>query len=237
MTLLTICENAADRIGINRPPTVVGNTAPDAQKLLGYCNMVGLSLMKQVAWQVIRKEQTFTAIAGATQTGILPSDFDRFVPETMWDRTNIHLVSGPISAVEWQGLKAGQYQDTSRPKFIYRGGSVLVIPSFSGGESIAFEYVSNKWAQDNSSVAKTSFTADTDTALLDEELITRGVVFRFLDGEGLPTAQAANDYQTYFDMVLGNDQPTAGIMVAADIFGGGRHFAGAPPADGSGSTL
>ena len=58
-------------------------------------------------------------------------------------------------------------------------------------------------------------------------------MYEFLRGEGLPFETAAGDYLDTFNMLTGNDQPSANIMTAGDIFGSGRHFSGAPQA-GSG---
>jgi hypothetical protein len=228
MTLLSICTDAADEIGITQPSSVVGNTAPDSQKLLRYANKVGRRLMKTVPWQIARKEQTFTALGQSEQTSILPSDFDRFIPETFWDRTNLFLVSGPITSVEWQGFVAGSYSDTSNRKFIYRGGSVFILPAPAGGETLAFEYVSKNWCQSSGAVAQTAWAADTDTGILDEELMTYALIYEYLLSEGLPFEAAAGQYKRYFDILIDSDQPTAGVMVSADIFGGGRHFTGVP---------
>lgn len=228
MTLLTIAQNAADEIGITRPSVVAASSDGNVQKLYRYANKVGNRLMKLVGWQALRKERTFTAIAGETQTGIIPSDFDRIVTETFWDRSNARLISGPITPAEWNGRKAVSYSGPDY-KFIYRGGVVSISPVLAGGESLAFEYVSNKWvlAVDGTTY-KTGFTVDTDTALLDEELITLGVIFEFLQGEGQPYQVAANAYEDRFKQMIENDQPDAGILVAADIFGNGRHFNGVP---------
>jgi hypothetical protein len=233
MTLLTICQDAADELKISRPSAVVGSSQTDSQLLFRYANRVGLRLMKSVAWQAIRMEKTFTGLAGETQTGILPADFDRFVPETFWDRTNVHLVTGPIGAVQWQGLKANSYSDDTRPKFIYRGSDVLIIPALGGGESLAFEYVSQNWAQSSGGTGRAKFQADTDTALLSEELITLGVKLLYLTDDGQPNATAQADFEDYLNNLIQNDQPGAGILLAADIFGGGRHFSGAPSVDGN----
>lgn len=239
MTLLSLTRDAADEIGITQPATVAGNSAPEAQKLLRYANKVGNRLMKLVAWQVLRKEQAFTAIAGETQTGILPSDFDRFVPETFWDRTATRLISGPVTSNEWSGLKATVYNSANR-KFAYRGGAVLVIPVFAGGESVAFEYVSNQWAlATDGTTYKTTLSVDTDTSILDEELITLGVIYEFLLGEGLPAGDAAVAYEKRFNMMIENDQPASGVMVAGDLFSGSgsRHYSGTPPAGGTVALL
>lgn len=230
MTLLTICQAAADQIDLAVPDSIIGSELPEVRKLLRYANKVGIRLMTAHPWQVLRKEKTFTAVSGETQTGILPADFDRFIAETFWNRTGLVLVSGPVSAVEWQGLKAQSYTDTNLPRFAYRGGDVLILPAPGGSESMAFEYVSNLWCQSSGGTGQTAWAADADVGVLSEELITLGVVYEYLAGEGLPSGQAAADYVDMFTLLTGNDQPSAGIMIAGDVFGAGRHFGGAPPA-------
>lgn len=233
MSLLTICQDAADEIGINQPSTVIGNSDSEVQKLLRFANKVGTRLMKAVPWQLIRAEQTFTALNQEIQTAILPSDFDRFIPETFWDRTNRFLLAGPISPVEWNSVKAAS--SPGGRKFILRGDGVHIYPIMTGGQVLAFEYVSKNWASTAAGAGKASFTIDTDTSNVDEELIKFGVKFEYLESEGLPYLQAAQDYRDYYEIVLQNDQPDSGVMIAADIFGGGRHFTGEPGAD-SGSV-
>lgn len=236
MSLLTIVQNAADRAGATRPSSVASSTDPQVQRFFGYANKVGYDLMKKVAWQALRKELTFTGVAGETQTAFIPSDFDRFVPDTFWDRTGVRKVSGPVSGVEWQGLKATAYSDYVNPKFIYRGGLILILPALTGSESLAVEYIDLNWCATSGGTAKAAFTLDTDVPRIDAELITRGIVFEYLDGEGLPSAKALADYADYLKALVGNDQPMTPILAAGDIFGGGRHYAG-PPASASGSTL
>lgn len=228
MSLLSIVQDAADEIGIQRPTSVAGNSDPDAQKLLRLINKAGFGLMKEVAWQVLRKEQTFTALNQEAQTSILPSDFDRFVPETFWDRTNIRYLSGPVHGTEWQGLKATNYNDERR-KYALRGDSILVIPVPDGGETYAFEYVSNQWCQSSDGSGQTAFAADADTGVLDEELLTRALRLAYLIAEGLPADAAMMDFKDYYDTLRDNDQPDGNILVAGDLFGrGSRHFTGAP---------
>src|SRR5262245_11591008 len=118
MTLLTIAQAVADEVGLDRPSAIVGSSQPDPQKLLRYATRVTHALMKKIAWQALRREKTFTSVAGETQTGILPADFDRFVPETFWNRSDIQLITGPVPASQWQGLKAGGHQGA--PKFAHR---------------------------------------------------------------------------------------------------------------------
>jgi hypothetical protein len=187
-------------------------------------------MMKTYPWQTLRKEGTFTALAQETQTSILPSNFDRFVPETFWDRTNDKLIVGPIDSVEWNSKKAAGYSGT--PRFIYRGDSVLVVPAFAGGESLAFEYVSKNWCQSSGGTAQSAWAADTDTGILDEELLIYAGIFEYLDSEGQPSGNALAQLRNYMKILTKNDRRVSGIMAAGDIFSsGGRHFDGTPTAE------
>jgi len=232
MTLLTICQNAADEVGIERQSSIIGNPSPTAQKLLRYANKAGDALMKADNWQVLRKERTFSAVGAETQTSIFPSDFDRIIKETFWNRSVPSLISGPASATEWQGLKATSY--SGEAKFALRGDVVLLIPAPTAGQTLAFEYISNQWCKSAGGSGQTAFAADTDVGILDEELILRYLKLIYLTDEGLPNGVAAAEARDYRDALLKNDQPDARILVSADIFNRSprgqnqRHFSGVP---------
>lgn len=238
MSLLTICQDAAVELQIDRPDAVAGQIGIDQRRLFRYANRVGIKLMRGYHWQILRREHTFTALAGSEQTGILPSDFDRLVPEAFFDRTNRHLVTGPISAVQWQGLKANGYVAPER-KFTLRNDIVYAIPDFDGGESLAFEYITDEWCQSSGGTGQTKFAADTDVARIDEELITLSVVYLYNWSQGLPfegNMAAANECLN--DLVR-NDEPSAGVLSVADIFGdsSSRHFTGEPAVSGAGTVI
>lgn len=235
MTLLSIIQDSANETGtVEAPLTVIGNTEPSIIQYLRLANKVGKRLMKAFDWQVLRGEQTFTSVATETQTSILPSGFDRIVKETFWNRSTPVMISGPISPTEWQGLKARSYSTTNLLKFAYRGGAILVVPTLSAGDTLAFEYVSQNWCQSSGGTGQTEWAADTDTGVLDEELMTLGVSYAFLESEGLPSNVAAQEFDEYYQMLVKNENPSSGILNAGDIFGSGRHFGGTPGADYTG---
>jgi hypothetical protein len=232
MTLLTICNAIADYTSGPRPASIAGNTNPEAQTILRIVNKVSKQLMKVYPWNILRKEHTFTA--GGTETLVaaasMPSDFDRFVPETFWDRGANKLLSGPISAAEWAGRKAQSYGG-DETKFIYRGGDILAQPTVASGQSMAFEYISNQYAESSGGTGQASFQADADVGVLDEELIALAATFDWLASEGLDSGKAFSDFKTYFDTLQENENATANIAVTADIFArDSRHFTGIPAA-------
>jgi len=232
VTLLTVAQGAADKIGLRRPSAVITSTDGEVQKLLRNINEEVADQVASAYWQQLRTEQTFTGIAGSVQTSILPSDFNRMVPETFWNRSTQVLITAAASAVEWQNLKAIGYLGV--PKFVIRGGSLYILPALAGGESLAFEYISNNFARAASGgAAQGSYQADGDTTVLDEPLITLGAIWRYKADEGLPYAADKVKYDLRRALLLGNNEPTSDIMLSADIFGGERAYSGAPTAGAS----
>jgi len=229
MTLLTIAHDMSDETKGARPATIAANTNPDAQNALRIINKCGKWMQKAYDWQILRKEQTFTSIAAETQTGALPSDFDRFIPETFWDRSSNNLITGPVSPVEWQGLKVQSFSSQNK-KFALRGGAILTQPALAVGVSCAFEYIKVNWcAAAGGGADKAAFTIDTDVALIDEELLTRAAILEYLAGEGQPYTKALRDFTDYFDRVTNIEVADGGVAAVADIFAlNSRHFEGSP---------
>lgn len=196
MSLLTICTNAADRLGIVRPSSVMTSSDQQTLRLLGYAQQEGKALQKDHAWQVLVKEGTFTATATETQTSALPSDFDRWVDDSFYNRTRKRPVYGPINAQDWQFSKA-VVATVLIESFRQRGSTtdILLMPTPTAGDSYYFEYVAKNWCQSASSTAQSAWAADTDTGILDEELMTLGVIWRFKAGQGFDYAEEFRSYE------------------------------------------
>jgi len=238
MTVLSIVQDTTKQTGVIAPPvTVIGNADPGVEKLLRLSNKLGKRLMTAFPWQVLRVEDTFTSVATETQTAILPADFDRIIKETFWDRTTPVIITGPSTAEEWQGLKARSYSNTRYPKFAYRGGAILVQPTLAAGKTLAYEYVKKNWCQSSGGTDQSAWAVDTDVGILDEELMTLGLVYLHLVSEGLPSNVEAKDFDDYFKTLTKNENPKAGVLTAGDIFGSGRHYGGVPGALSSNSDL
>jgi hypothetical protein len=87
MSLLTLCQGAARQLNVAVPTSIVGNTGNEtAMLLLRLASEEGFSLMRRYPWQVLTSEQTFTTVAADAQTNAIPTDYDRMIPETMFNR-------------------------------------------------------------------------------------------------------------------------------------------------------
>lgn len=205
MTIATIVANATDRIAVALGGTsVFSNPGETARQMRALANQEGKELMRRGTWEKLTKEVTFTAIAQEEQTGVVPSDYDHMLNETFYNRTQKRQVVGPLSPKEWQEQKsilATVLYDSYR----IRGGSILMIPVPAAGDIYAFEYISNEWVLNTDDQPLTAFSADTDTSILDEELITLGVIWRFLKAKGFDYAEAFRTYELQVSQALGRD--------------------------------
>lgn len=140
---------------------------------------------------------TLSLPATATGTGTftfgksdyaLPSDYKRLVDDTIWDRTRYWQMRGPMSPQQWQVFKSslvGMATIQRRWRIRRVSGaayfSVDPVPT-DNGANLVFEYVSNAWCQSATPAfaAQSRWLADTDTGILDEELILLAARWRML---------------------------------------------------------
>jgi hypothetical protein len=215
MSLLTIIQDAADRLGIVRPSSVVGAADAQVRQLFGLANQEGKALSRRGPWQVLTKERTFTATATETQTGAIPADFERMIEGTFWNRTQDRRVVGPLTPQKWQMLQTGLYS-LMWDAYRIRGNDLLMSPIPQAGDILAYEYVSTYWLTNAAGdTERAAWTADDDIAKLDEELMTLGVTWRFYKAKGLDYSEAFATYERMVERKLGND----GGMAILDLNG------------------
>lgn len=207
MSLLSIVQNVTQLLSLPTPATVEGSTDRQVLQLLALANEEGKSLAKRHAWQALTEEYSFATVASNAQTGNdpIPADFDRWLPNTFFNRTTRRPLTGPISPREWQWIMAQPVYSTVYLAFRERTNTFLIAPVPPVGQQIFGEYVSINWALSQTMVAQSSFMADTDTALLDENLITLGLRWRYLKAKGLDYAEDMETYERELEQSMARD--------------------------------
>ncbi len=209
MSLLTLVQDSADRLGIVRPSTVIGSADQQVRQLAGLANQEGKELARRHPWQYLTKEKTFTSVALESQStaSAVPSDFDRFVNGTFYNRTSNRRVEGPLTSQEWQAYKAST-ATVLYDAFRMRGNDILLAPTPSAGSTYAYEYISTYWvatAGASTTPAQAAWAADTDVGLLAEEIMTLGVVWRFLKAKGLDYSEPFRTYEAQVMIAMAKD--------------------------------
>lgn len=195
MSLLSICQDAASQLGLRQPSTIVGSADLTAQILYRFANQAGKELARYHNWQALIVEVTETTVAQVEQTDVLdPDDYDRLAYNAeIWNRTDNLRYTGPASQRVWQQLQSGNAAGIVGYWRII-GGQLNIYPAPTAGKTLAFEYISKRWARSSGGTPQSKFMADTDTTVLDEDLITLEIVWRFRHSRGF--AQYAEDLAT-----------------------------------------
>lgn len=201
MTALTIVQTACSRLGITAPSAVFSSTDDQIIQLRNLMNQEGQELADDVAWTKLTKQKTFTSVAAAIQTSAIPSDFGWYLNDTMWNRGTMVKMDGPTSPEQWQLYQAIAVVTLPAAVFRFRGDDLLIYPNPVAGQTCAYEYVSINWVTGD----KSAMTVDTDTAVLDEKLITLGVIWRFLMSKGLDYAEQFRTYELEVAKAMGRD--------------------------------
>jgi len=205
MSILTICQDAALELSLVTPSSVVSTTDDTAKKLARHLSKVCLALAKRHDWQILRREKTFTTTVAAEQTGAIPSDFLRFVPGSMYNRTVRRRIMGPMTADEWQARQASNV-NTVFQTFIQRGNAILFTPTPPLGETIAFEYITRNLGTDSTgATVRERFVADSDRPYFDDELLTLGVVASYRQAERLDYAEEMRQFELALADMLKQD--------------------------------
>lgn len=208
MTMLSVIQNFCQRTGLPSPSSVMGTTDPQVLQVKALLEEEGNDLAQRGAWQGLTFQASHTTLAledqGAIDT-IASNGFRYIVNETIWDRTTILPVCGPLNSVEWQALKA-VVTTGPRYQFRIRGGKLLVNPAPPAGDAWYFEYVSQYWILGaNGTTYKQYFTLDTDTILLPETLVLMGLRWRWKKEKGMEYAEDFNTYEMQVKDAMGRD--------------------------------
>lgn len=212
MSLLTIVQDVCGEIGIPIPTSVVGNNSELVQQLFrlakreGQELSTGASVALSYDWQVLQSEATWTSTATESQGALstLAPGFEYIINDTVFDRTQQWQLPGPLSQQVWQWRKAttasGPY-----PEWRIQGGTLYMYPVPTAGHTMVFEYQSSYWCQDNAGTPKATWTVDTDTSRIDEELVKLGLIWRFRKAKGLDYAEDFRSYQISVTHAIARD--------------------------------
>ena len=218
MTLLTQIQNACDTIGLSRPSVAIASTDQNVRVLLALANTEGRELLERFAWPQTQIEKTHTTLAAELQGVVttLAPGFSSIINGTFWDRTLTQPVTGPLSPLEWQTLKArtatGPYSS-----FRMQGGKLYAYPAPAAGNTWVFEYQSTYFCQSAAEANQSVWTADSDVGVLDENLMMMGTVWRFKKKNGLDYSE---DFRMY-EQKLANQMARVGGKRTLDMQGGG----------------
>lgn len=217
LSLLEICQEALEEIGVDPPTTVVSGGDIGAQ-LHALANTVGRNLAKRYSWQALRTEGSFTTVAAESQAtfGTSGSDFPyvrQIIDNTLWNRTQQRRLI-KVSTPTWNRINA---EGNSPSNLIYYiRGNAIRFPSDTAvaSESVYFEYLDKRWVSNSAgSTYYETFQTDTDIPRLDDHAFVLGVRWMFLKKKGLEYGEEFRMFEDYVTQSMADDTPQEAVSL------------------------
>lgn len=195
MTVLSVAKDAALALPLTQPTSIFSSSNREDKELARIANRVAKQIMRDYAWQALMVQKTYTG-DGTSEAFALPSDYDRMLEGAdMWS-SRWQWPFNHISDLNlWLELQVTPYTFVDGNWTVY-GDEFHFLPVMASDETLKFWYVSKNYAKDSNGVAKASFTADTDTFRLGEDVLELGIIYHWKKDKGLPFEEHMREYET-----------------------------------------
>jgi len=190
MTLLSACVEAAIELNQTEPTAIFASTDKLSKELRVQANKSATAIMKAYDWQALTKRATITGNS-ALKAFSLPSDYDRMVSKTNLasSASNIDLVKA-TDLDQWDYFQ--NHLSTTVPGYwMILGGQLQVMPAPGTGVVHSYYYVSKNCVTGD----KPAFTADSDTFVLPERLLTLSLIWRWRASKRMEYAEDLTNYE------------------------------------------
>jgi len=211
-----------------------GNVTQNSAVVTGIPSTTGLSAYYMLSGTGINQDTyilsvdsstqvTLTQAASASGTGVtlnfgqtiypLPSDFDRQIDRTHYDKSKRWEMLGPETAQQWEFLKSSYISTGPRMRYRFIGGNFQIWPNITTNEYLGYEYVSNGWVN-QTTTPQSSFTADTDTCIFPDRLMVLGLKLRFFEVKGFDSTAYYRDFYQQLNVAKANDGGSMTLSMA-----------------------
>ena len=155
----------------------------------------------------------------SVQDYALPSDYDRMVSDTNWDRTDHWRNLGSKSAQEWQWLQGGIISVGPRERYRIIGNKLRYFAAPSAALNLAYEYISNAWIipSGSSTPSLTAFAADGDTFVYPDSVMIHGLKYYWFESKGLDFSIHRERFEREVSRAKAQDVPVASHSLAAQM--------------------
>ena len=198
-------------VGLEVGNVVTGTGQAPYAEILTIDSGTQVTLNTPVATSTAAVSMTF-----AKQDYAMPTDFDRMISDTNWDRTNHWRNLGTKTSQEWQWLQGGIISVGPRERYRIYNNRLRIFQALTSIYTFAFEYVSNYWVMSAAATAgdKGAYTLDTDTTVFPDDLMLAGLKFYFLKAKKLDYAIELGEFTRALSYTKAQDVPVPAQSLA-----------------------
>lgn len=207
MSFLTAAQNAAIQLIGKKPPTFFSSDSQFCLEITTLANEIIADIVRDKDWRKLIKLKLMTGDS-ITQGFDLPLDYDHMpkgqqVHNASWPTWNYY---GASSLDEWLNYLNGEPQ-VIPGAWLILSGQMQFNPIIPTGQVAQYYYVSNQIVlEDGTGSTKSQFTADSDTMLYPDRLLTLGLIWRWRAMKRLEYAEDMANFEKMKDQVAGEDK-------------------------------
>lgn len=187
--------------------------------------VTGTGINQDTYVNTVTGTNSLTLSQAATQTGVftlyfsqakypLPSDWDRQVDRTHYDKSKRWEMLGPTDAQQWQFLKSSYISTGPRIRYRILGGYFQIWPAMNTDEYLGLEYMSNLWATSSTGTPQSSFLNDNDTCIFPDRLMVTALKKKYFEIKGFDSTAFTRDYLQQLSFAKANDSGSATLSFA-----------------------
>lgn len=208
MTVLSVIQQAATRIGVAVPSVVFSDTGRTAVELQEAVNEAAQGVIDDYDWQALKTIATVTGDGSATDFP-MAADYKRMLKKArLWpsEEPTVPVVFF-TDADKWLEMDVSQTSEITR-RAIVLGKRLYIKPAMANLATTQFVYISDRIviADGFTAPTKAAFTDDADTFFLDERILKLSLIWRWKAGKGRPYADDKQAYLETIDAVAGVDK-------------------------------
>ncbi len=213
MSFLTAAQQASALLISKKPPTFFSSTRPFEVEICAIANEFARDIVTEKDWRklTVMKEMVggtgTIQYNGAVEAFDLPADYARMpkgqkVHNKDWLTWNYCPAT---SLDEWMFYINGQPLPAPGA-WILLDGQMQFNPVIEAGTTAQYYYISKNVVRDQGGNPQSQFLADSDTCVLDEQLLTLALIWRWRALKRLEYAEDLRNYELYKETCAGEDK-------------------------------
>ena len=180
-----------------KPQTVFSSAQQMEMEIVDLATDVAADIAGSHDWRALTSIHTITG-DGVTSSFDLPADYDRMVlAQAVHDPNNWFWGYSRITDLdEWIAVTTSGFFGITPCWWIMLGGQMQFAPTPADGAQASFPYVSKNFGRSaNGATPISVFSNDGDSFVLNERLLTLGLIWRWKAQKGLEYAEDMANYE------------------------------------------
>lgn len=206
MTVLSAVQSAMIRLVGRKDSAVFSSQDPTMIELADLINETATDIMKKHDWQALTKIATITG-DGATTAFPVPADYDRMaLAQGVANSASWFWGFDAVPDLDtWIAIQNGQFLGVTPGWWIILANQFQFAPAPGSRQTAKYPYISANIAISPTSVPQRAFSADQDKSVLDERLLTLGLIWRWKAQKSLDYTEDMRNYEIALSEAMARD--------------------------------